>query len=183
METVDVNALNRSNGTTPALFRCWPAYFFDFFFDSKGIIQAVQHSFTGAAWQLCQVRFMRNILKTMAKKHWPEVSYEMKAPMNNQESVPAFSEGLLSLGLEKATDMLDRYHDSLFNYTTFPRQYWRRLRTTNMLERINLELKRRTRKVGVFPGEPSLLRLAVSILMDINEEWVTGRKYLSLENS
>ena len=59
----------------------------------------------------------------------------MKAPMNNQESVPAFSEGLLSLGLEKATDMLDRYHDSLFNYTTFPRQYWRRSRTTNMLER------------------------------------------------
>ena len=135
----------------------------------KGIIQAVQHSFTGAARQLCQVHFMRNILKTMAKKHWPEVSYEMKAAMNNPEAVPAFRERLLSLGLEKSVDMLDRYHDSLFNYTAFPRQYWRRLRTTNMLERINLELKRRTRKVGAFPGEQSLLRLTVSILMDINE--------------
>ena len=79
--------------------------------------------------------------------------------------------------------MLDRYHDSLFNYTAFLRQYWRRLRTTNMLERINLELKRRTRKIGTFPSEQSLLRLTVSILMDINEEWVTGRKYLSLEDS
>ena len=149
----------------------------------KSIIQAVQHSFTGAAWQLCQVHFMRNVMKTMAKKHRLEVSYELKAAMNNPEAVPAFRERLLSLGLEKAADMLDCYHDSLFNYTTFPRQYWRRLRTTNMLERINLELKRRTWKVGAFPGEQSLLRLAVSILMDINEEWVTGRKYLSLENS
>ena len=149
----------------------------------KGIIQAVQHSFTGAAWQLCQVHFMRNLLKTMAKKYWPEVSYEMKAAMNSPESVPAFRERLLSLGLEKSVDMLDRYHDSLFNYTAFPRQYWRRLRTTNMLERINLELKRRTRKVGAFTGEQSLLRLTVSILMDINEEWLTGRKYLSLEES
>ncbi|MBX8634956.1 MAG: transposase [Thermoplasmata archaeon] len=122
-------------------------------------------------------------MKTMAKRHWPEVSYEMKAAMNSPESVPAFRERLLSLGLEKAADMLDRYHDSLFNYTSFPRQYWRRLRTTNMLERINLELKRRTRKVGAFPGEQSLLRLTVSILMDINEEWMTGRKYLSLEDS
>ena len=112
----------------------------------KGIIQAVQHSFTGAAWQLCHVQFMRNILKTMAKKHWPEVSYEMKAAMNNPESVPAFRERLLSMGLEKSADMLDRCHDSLFNCTPFPRHYWRGLRTTNMLERINLELKRRTRK-------------------------------------
>ncbi len=79
--------------------------------------------------------------------------------------------------------MLERYHDSLFNYSAFPRQYWRRLRTTNMLERMNPEMKRRTRKIGAFPSEQSLLRLAVSILMDINEEWLTGRKYLSLEDS
>ena len=100
--------------------------------------------------------------------------------MNPKRSVPSFWERFLSLGLEKAADMLDLYHDSLFNYTAFPRQYWRRLRTPNMLERINLELKRRTRKVGAFPGEQSLLRLTVSILMDVNEGWVTGRKYLSL---
>ena len=127
------------------------------------------------------MHFMRNILKTMAKKHWPEVSFEMKAAMNNPDSIPAFRERLLSLGLEKSADMLDRYHDSLFNYTAFPRQYWRRLRTTNMLERINLELKRRTRKIGALPNDRSLLRLAVSILMDIDEEWQTGRKYLNVE--
>ncbi len=68
----------------------------------KGILQAVQHSFTGAAWQLCHVHFIRNILKAMAKKHRPEVSYEMKTAMNNPESVPVFRERLLPLGLEKA---------------------------------------------------------------------------------
>ena len=51
----------------------------------KGIIQAVQHSFTGAAWQLCQVHFMRNILKTVAKSHWTEVLYEMKAARNSPD--------------------------------------------------------------------------------------------------
>ena len=94
----------------------------------------------------------------------------MKAALNNPEAVHAFREKLFSLGLEKSADMLDRYHDALFNYTAFPRQYWRRLRTTNMLERISLELKRRTRKVGAFPCEQSLLQLAVSILMDLNEQ-------------
>ena len=50
-----------------------------------------------------------------------------------------------------------------------------------MLERINLELKRRTRKIGAFPGDRSLLRLAVSILMNLDEEWQTGRRYLNME--
>jgi len=49
----------------------------------RGITQAVQHSFPNASWQLCQVHFMRNLLKTMAKKHWPQISYEMKTAMNN----------------------------------------------------------------------------------------------------
>ena len=65
---------------------------------------------------------MRNLLKTMARRHWPEVAYEMKAAMNNPESVPAFRERLLSLGLEKATGVLGRCHYSLFNHTAFPRQ-------------------------------------------------------------
>ncbi|MDG7002223.1 MAG: hypothetical protein JRN15_24255 [Nitrososphaerota archaeon] len=66
---------------------------------------------------------MKNTLKTMAKKYWYEAAYEMKAKLNIQESVLAFRERLLSYGFEKAADMLNRYHDSLFNYTAFPRLY------------------------------------------------------------
>ena len=52
-----------------------------------------------------------------------------------------------------------------------------------MLERLNLEFKRRTRKIGAFPSEQSLLRLVVTIMMDINEEWITGRKYMNMEEN
>ena len=62
-----------------------------------------------------------------------------------------YREKLLSFGHEKTADVLDRYNDSLFNYTAFPSQCRRRLRATNILERVNLEMKRRTRKTCSFP--------------------------------
>ncbi|NLB01756.1 MAG: IS256 family transposase, partial [Methanomicrobiales archaeon] len=67
------------------------------------------------------------------------------------------------------------------SYTAFPKPHGKRLRTTNMMERVNRELKRRTKVAGVFPNEESLLRLVGAILMDINEEWVTGKRYLTME--
>ena len=69
----------------------------------------------------------------------------------------------------------------MLSYTAFPKPHQKRIQTTNGMERINKELKRRTKVVGAFPNEASLLRLAGAILMDINEEWVTGRRYLSME--
>jgi transposase-like protein len=68
----------------------------------------------------------------------------------------------------------------LFNYKDYPRNHWRRIRTTNMMERLNKELKRRSKVVGAFPNDDSLLRLVVSILMNINEEWITLRRYLTM---
>jgi len=67
-------------------------------------------------------------------------------------------------------------------YKGFPRGHWKRIRTTNLSERINKEIKRRSRVVGAFPNDDSFLRLAVSILMDINEEWITGTKYLNFDD-
>jgi len=60
----------------------------------------------------------------------------------------------------------------------FPKEHRKRIRTTNMMERVNKELKRRTKVAGVFPNEESLIRLVGAILIDVNEEWVTGRRYL-----
>lgn len=77
--------------------------------------------------------------------------------------------------------MFDRHRDSLHSFAAFPEEHWRRLRTTNMMERVNLELKRRTKKIGAFPDDASLLRLTVSLLMDIDEECITGRRYLNME--
>jgi len=85
------------------------------------------------------------------------------------------------MGYRKPANTIERFLPDLISYTTFPRKHWKRIRTTNMLERVNRELKRRTRVVGVFPYDESFLRLVGSILMDINEEWISGRRYLSTE--
>jgi putative transposase len=80
----------------------------------------------------------------------------------------------------KSADTIDRFSQDIWNHRAFPKEHWKRIRTTNGLERINKELKRRSRVIGAFPNDGALLRLGVTILMDINEEWLTGRKYLSM---
>ncbi len=90
-------------------------------------------------------------------------------------------EDMNARGCRKAANTIERFLSGLMSYTAFPKQHWKRLKTTNVMERVNKELKRRTKVVGAFPNEESLLRLVGSILMDINKEWVTGRRYLTLE--
>jgi putative transposase len=85
---------------------------------------------------------------------------------------------LESRGYSRAADTVERFQFDLMNYRRFPAEHWRRIRTTNLLERVNKELKRRYRSIGAFPNDSSLLRIAGSILMDINE-WITSRRYLS----
>lgn len=86
---------------------------------------------------------------------------------------------LESLGFSRAADTVERFQYDVMNYRHFPFEHWKRIRTTNMIERINKELKHRSRSIGAFPNDSSLLRLAGAILIDINEEWITGKRYLS----
>ena len=84
-------------------------------------------------------------------------------------------------GFPRAADTIKRFIPGLMNYRIAPQDHWRRIRTTNMLERLNKKLKRRSRTIGAFLNGASLLRLrlAGTILMDINEEWITSCRYLS----
>jgi putative transposase len=68
------------------------------------------------------------------------------------------------------------------NYCSFPPEFWKKIRTTSLLERVHKELKRRSRKIGASPNDASLLRLAGSILIDIKEGWITGNRYLSVKS-
>ncbi|WP_298274949.1 transposase [Ferroplasma sp.] len=77
--------------------------------------------------------------------------------------------------------MLDEYYPYLYNYKAFGNINNKRLKNTNALERLNGELKRRTKKARAYPDDSSLLRVVVSIMMDINEEWITGSKYINME--
>ena len=147
----------------------------------KGIQKAVEKSFLGASWQMCHVHLVRAVLRNVAKKYHKEIADKIKIALEDETKTHELILELESRGYSKAADTLERFRFSLWNYRSFSREHWRRIRTTNGLERINKELKRRTRVVGAFPSDQSFMRLGISILIDINEEWMISKKYLSME--
>ena len=147
----------------------------------KGIQKAVEKSFLGASWQMCHVNLVRAVLRNVAKKYHKEIADKIKIALEDETKMQELILELEGRGYSKAADTLEHFRFSLWNYRSFSREHWRRIRTTNGLERINKELKRRTRVVGAFPSDKSFMRLGVSILIDINEEWMTTKKYLSMD--
>jgi transposase-like protein len=147
----------------------------------KGIQKAVEKSFLGASWQMCHVHLVRAVLRNVAKKYHKEIADKIKMALEDENKTQELILELEDRGYSKAADTLEHFRFSLWNYRSFSREHWRRIRTTNGLERINKELKRRTRVVGAFPSDRSFMRLGVSILIDINEEWMTTKKYLSMD--
>jgi transposase-like protein len=93
-----------------------------------------------------------------------------------------YTKELENTGFSRAADTIYRFEHGLMNYRAYSPEHWKKIQTTNLLERVHKEIKRRTKKVGAFTNESSLLRLAVSILIDINEEWITDNRYLSVKN-
>jgi len=130
---------------------------------------------------MCSVHCTRAVLKNIPRKHQREVAESLKEAYGNEGRLQQVADDLNARGYRKAANTIERFLPGLMSYTAFPKQHQKRIRTTNMMERVNTELKRRTKVVGVFPNEESLLRLVGSILMDINEEWVTGRRYLLMD--
>ena len=130
---------------------------------------------------MCHVHFMRAVLRNVAKKYQKEIADKLKDALEDETEMNELSQELESRGYSKSADTVERFQFGLWNYRSFPRAHWKRIRTTNGLERINKELKRRSRVVGAFPSDESFMRLGVSILIDINEEWMTTKRYLSME--
>jgi putative transposase len=147
----------------------------------KGIQKAVEKAFLGASWQMCNVHFMRAVLKNIPKKSKSEIAYLLQEALEDEGKMQKLAIYLDERGYSKSAETVELFRFDLWNYKAFPRTHWRKIRTTNVLERINKELKRRSRVAGAFPNDNSLLRLAVCIMMDINEEWITGNRYLPLE--
>jgi transposase-like protein len=145
----------------------------------KGIQAAVEKVFIGSSWQMCNVHFMRAVLKNISKKDKKNVAYMLKDAIEDERKMQEVAVILDGMGYKKSADTIDRFRFDLWNYKSFPRSYWRKIRTTNGLERINKELKRRSRASGAYSNDQSLLRVAVCIMMDIHEDWITGNKYLS----
>jgi putative transposase len=130
---------------------------------------------------MCHVHLERAVLRNVAKKYHKEIAGKLKAGLEDENKMQELIQEIESRGYSKAADTIERFQFSLWNYRTFPTSHQRSIRTTNGLERINKELKRRTRVVGAFPSDQSFMRLGVSILIDINEEWMKTKKYLTMD--
>ena len=148
----------------------------------KGIQKAVLEGFPGASWQMCMVHYLRAIMRNIPVKSQDNYRPYLKAALfENNGDLMEIAEDLHYNGYRKASGTLERFLPDIRNYQTFPKQHWKRIRTTNLMERVNKEIKRRSRVVGAFPSEDSLIRLIGSIIMDINEDWLTGIRYLVMD--
>ncbi len=144
-----------------------------------GIRKAVTESFPGSLWQYCHFHFLKNLRKTMGKGQWEDISKIVSEALMDESLFKIAVARMEEMKLDKSIDMFYKWYDSLYSYTSFPKQHQRKLHTNNVTERFNSELKRRTKKIGAFPDSDSLLRLVVAIAMDINEEWLL-RKYINM---
>lgn len=155
--------------------------------DHAGLKAARQGVFGGVPWQRCQCHLQRNAQGYVPKLEMrASVAEDIRAIFNAQSRHEA--ERMLKSQVakyEKAAPKLAEWMEhSLpegFTVLDFPKSHQRLLRTTNGMERLNREIKRRTRVASLFPNDASCLRLVSAILMEISEEWQTGRRYLPLD--
>jgi transposase-like protein len=138
----------------------------------------------GCPWQRCSVHFLREALGHVRKDQQGMVAALLR-PLFSAESGEAarelVGEALERLGkpLPKLAALLEEAEEDLLAFYPFPADHWPKLRSTNPLERVNREIGRRTDVVGIFPNDRSLIRLAASVVIEQNDEWLVGRRYLS----
>src|SRR3954447_4195259 len=149
-----------------------------------GLKQAISAVLLGAAWQRCRVHFLRNVLAQVPKGSAEMVAAAIRtifaqpdaAHVREQLGVIA---GMLGRQSSKVESMLRDAAEDLLAFTGFPAAHWKKIWSTNPLERLNKEVKRRTDVVGVFPNPQALLRLAGAVLVEAHDEWqATDRRYL-----
>lgn len=152
-----------------------------------GLKKAIAEVFLGAGWQRCKVHFMRNVLAAVTKTHKETVAADIKPlfHQNTKEAVMALVDDLIKKYGDRHSRamqiLLDGIEDALA-YIDFPSEHAAKISSTNPIERINREVRRRTRVVGVFPSVASAMRLIGMVLLEMTEDWESQRGYISLES-
>ncbi len=153
--------------------------------DHEGIKAAVFDELPGVKWQRCVVHFERNVLAHVPASSTAEVAEDIKAifKVRREKTALALAEEFIELygkRFTKAVSVFEAGIGDALSYLSFPGIHHARIRTTNMLERLFREVKRRTRVVGVFPSETSASTLATAIALRSSEEWALKR-YLTMD--
>jgi putative transposase len=138
----------------------------------------------GCRWQRCTVHFLRDMLGHVARTQQPLVSGAIRGIFTAGSAAEARERlgqvvDQLRRHTPKVARLLEDAEADLLAFYGFPAEHWSKLRSTNPLERVNREIGRRSDVVGIFPNDAALLRLAGMLLLEQNDEWLVGRRYLS----
>jgi putative transposase len=138
----------------------------------------------GCPWQRCTVHFLRDCLGHARREQQPMLAALIRPIFGAEDRGTArdrLSEAVAALEgkLDKVAAMLEQAEEDVLAFYGFPTDHWRKLRSTNPLERLNREIGRRTDVVGIFPDDASVIRLATMLCIEQNDEWLVGRRYLS----
>jgi putative transposase len=151
----------------------------------QGLRQAIGAVLLGAGWQRCRVHFLRNLLAQVPKGSAEMVAAAIRTVFAQPDADHVREQldtiaGMLGRQFPKVEALLRDAAADVTAFADFPVAHWKKIWSTNPLERLNKEIKRRTDVVGVFPNPDALLRLAGAVLVEAHDEWqVSDRRYLS----
>jgi transposase-like protein len=150
-----------------------------------GLKSAIESVMIGTAWQRCRVHFMRNVLAkvTRTNTHMVIAAIQTIFAQPDADTVREQFERITATFTERFPDvatMLEGAREDLLAFCAFPESHWRKIWSTNPLERVHREIKRRTDVVGVFPNDAAVTRLITAVIVETHDEWqVADRRYLS----
>jgi putative transposase len=138
----------------------------------------------GTPWQRCTVHFLRDLRGHCRKDQHDALGALIRQLFTAPDGIEARSRlgdavAQLQARLPKLAALLEDAEDDVLAFYAFPAEHWPKLRSTNPLERFNREIARRTDVVGIFPDDPSLIRLVSMLAIEANDEWLVGRSYIS----
>jgi putative transposase len=153
-----------------------------------GLKAAIARVFSGASWQRCRVHLQRNLSATVPAAHKDMVAATVRTIFAQPDATATRAQlhevvGILQARFPAAAELLAEAEVDVTAYATFPRAHWRKIASTNPLERVNKEIKRRSNVVGIFPDDASVIRLVGAVLLEQHDDWaVAERRYLSEES-
>ncbi|WP_244865243.1 IS256 family transposase, partial [Xylanibacillus composti] len=153
--------------------------------DHGGLVRSIRQQLQGVTWQRCQTHFMRNVLDASPKSLKDEIHTHVRAILEapNPEAARMLLNQTIAAYEEKAAKAmrtLETGFDDATAVLSLPEKYRKRLRTTNSVERLNEEVRRRERVIRIFPNRESVIRLIGALLMEQDEKWAAGKKYLDM---
>lgn len=151
----------------------------------RGLKQAIREVFVGAGWQRCRVHFMRNVIAQVPKSAQAMVAATVRTIFEQPDRQAARAQlrhvcTTVQARFPPVVALLEEAEGDVLTFYAFPREHWRQIYSTNPLERLNKERRRRSAVVGIFPNRAAVIRLFGALLAEQTEEWLVGHRYFSL---